>query len=481
MKTIHTYNIIIILTLMFVSCGKSFLDAPPTDIFPREEAIQDLEDCERLLRGTYRGFALAYGTFTDLYMELVTDNVKPAAAVTNLRSFYTWNQQADDNPVFALDIYRAVNLNSFSFQYYNLVRTSSFIIERTTEFKNTDPGKADYIIGSALTLRAYAYYILVNIFAQPYNYTPQGTHPGIVYSAESNWTNTEPKRATVSFVYEKIIEDLEKAIPLFHDEATTTIKYNGNFPIALLSRIMLCKGDYASSLKYSKQCMQKYPLLTIENGYPDNIFKKTTTRESEVMFHLLPRSSASMGYAGDASFSNLYYQYAPDFVPTSTITQLLTENPKDVRAKWVTNDAAGWKVSKFPSNVIPDVDLPELSYFQPLARVSEMYLNAAESAYHLQQENEARTYLTQLIQRADPATPAVSASGQNLLDLIRKERRKELAFEGLRLVDLQRWKLPIVRPDDPQFPQLNLPSDKAIAPLPKQDIQTPGVPQNPGY
>ena len=337
-------------------------------------------------------------------------------------------------------------------------------------------------MGAALTLRAYSYYMLVNIFAQPYNYTPQATHPGIVYSAESNWTNTEPKRATVAFVYEKIIEDLEKAIPLFHNEAATTIKYNVNFAIALLSRVMLSKGNYTSSLKYAEQCMLKYPLLAIADGYPDNMYKKTTTEESEVMFHLLPRSSASLGYYGDAVFSNMYYQLIPDFAATSAIAQLLTENPNDIRAKWVTNDgSAVWKVAKFPQNVIPDVDAPEISYFQPLARISEMYLNAAESAYHLHQENDARTYLTQLIQRADPAAPAVSASGQDLLDLIRKERRKELAFEGLRLIDLQRWKLPIIRPDDPQFPRLSLPNDKAIAPLPKQDIQNPGIPQNPGY
>ena len=64
-----------------------------------------------------------------------------------------------------------------------------------------------------------------------------------------------------------------------------------------------------------------------------------------------------------------------------------------------------------------------------------------------------------------------------------EERRKELAFESLRMADLQRWKAGVHRMDVlPGYPaNLPFPNDKAIAPIPLADITYTGIPQNSGY
>lgn len=63
------------------------------------------------------------------------------------------------------------------------------------------------------------------------------------------------------------------------------------------------------------------------------------------------------------------------------------------------------------------------------------------------------------------------------------EWRKEFCFEGFRMWDLQRWKLGVNRTDvfsgSPAV--LPYPSDKAIAPIPRQDVNLGGIPQNPSY
>jgi hypothetical protein len=70
-----------------------------------------------------------------------------------------------------------------------------------------------------------------------------------------------------------------------------------------------------------------------------------------------------------------------------------------------------------------------------------------------------------------------------LLDLIYKERRKELAFESLRMYDLQRWKKGVNRIDVMAGSPANLPypSNKAIAPIPLSDVKLAGLTQNQDY
>lgn len=71
-------------------------------------------------------------------------------------------------------------------------------------------------------------------------------------------------------------------------------------------------------------------------------------------------------------------------------------------------------------------------------RVAELYLNKAEAAYHTGNENGARQALNVIRKRA--GMPDVTASGTELLEAIKHERRIELAFEEHRYFDVRRWK-----------------------------------------
>jgi len=73
----------------------------------------------------------------------------------------------------------------------------------------------------------------------------------------------------------------------------------------------------------------------------------------------------------------------------------------------------------------------------PWFRLGEIYLNAAEAAFELEQP-EALGYVNSLRQRA--GFPANSLSALTM-EVIRNERRVELAFEDHRYFDLKRWRL----------------------------------------
>jgi hypothetical protein len=155
-----------------------------------------------------------------------------------------------------------------------------------------------------------------------------------------------------------------------------------------------------------------------------------------------------------------------------------------------------------------------------LIRYSEVLLTAAEAAYHLGKEAEARDYVNQVRARArnssnpkgselgnagypnrntnENVLPPVTASGDDLLRAIKHERRVELALEGLRLWDLIRWgdyenAIRTYVSNDVLISSMN--PDEVIAnyrshlidgkvptlPIPRNEVLNYGVKQNPGY
>ncbi|MEY2925218.1 MAG: hypothetical protein RLZZ337_1768, partial [Bacteroidota bacterium] len=78
-----------------------------------------------------------------------------------------------------------------------------------------------------------------------------------------------------------------------------------------------------------------------------------------------------------------------------------------------------------------------------LFRLGEIYLNAAEAAYELGQEGNARTFIEPIRTRAGLTQNLRldSYSGNMLRDRIRNERKIELAFEDHRYWDVRRWRI----------------------------------------
>jgi len=75
-------------------------------------------------------------------------------------------------------------------------------------------------------------------------------------------------------------------------------------------------------------------------------------------------------------------------------------------------------------------------------RYAEVLLNYAEACNALEMDDEARWAINQIRKRA--GMPPTNLSGESLKDLIRNERKIELAFEDHRFFDVRRW---LIAPD----------------------------------
>jgi len=135
----------------------------------------------------------------------------------------------------------------------------------------------------------------------------------------------------------------------------------------------------------------------------------------------------------------------------------------------------GWdRMNKFPSTKGEDNT--------PIIRLAEIYLIRAESRARNGSAG-AVDDLMAIRKRAWPDAPDVTATGDDLIEEIIKERRIELAFEGHRLWDLMRLKRDVVRTDcSAPICLISYPNERFILPIPAQEIDAnPNMTQNDGY
>jgi hypothetical protein len=474
--------LILSLSIVAISCKKSFLDVEDNSNsqIPRQQYVKDLNSTQQFLNGIYALFAsnlYAGASPSQIYPDLIADNIKLSNSPAFLASQYNWNQVTTTNT-------NDVMVN-FWINCYTATRACSFIIEKSQEFESQDEAKAKKMKAEAYAIRALAHFLLVNTFAQSYNFSSDGSHPGIPYITTSDWTQPYI-RNTVAEVYADMITDLTNAITLFQPGTNNTLVMNQNAAKALLGRIYLFKEDWHRAKTVAMEVSNAVPLMP-SPLYPSKLF---TLQESEALLQLAPSSTIVLSGSYDTYFQGWYFRNTARFLATKDIADLLKKNPNDVRKSWIASGGIGKdSIIKYPINVIPgyavgptDVINPARSYYQTLLRSSEMFLTVAEAAAKTGDETTARTYLDAIRKRADPTAINSTATGLPLLDSIYTERRKELAFEGLRMFDLLRWKKGVNRLDvsTGSPTTLSYPNNKAIAPIPGIDAQS-GIAQNPDY
>ncbi len=160
----------------------------------------------------------------------------------------------------------------------------------------------------------------------------------------------------------------------------------------------------------------------------------------------------------------------------------------------------GYYCRKFTDPSIPCVYLvDQIKANWILFRYAEVLLNYAEAQIALGNENEARTYINMVRDRA--GMPPTTATGADLIALYRNERTVELGMEEQRYFDIRRWKIAedilnqpvhkmtVIKNGDESFTYeveemgpRSFPERMYWQPIPIDEIRkNPNLVQNPGY
>lgn len=120
--------------------------------------------------------------------------------------------------------------------------------------KAADPAAYSRQRGEALLARAYAHFMLVNIFSKTYDAATAANDPGIPYvTVPETVVMKQYERKTVAYVYDMVEKDLLSGLPLISDDAYTVPRFhfNRSAAYAFATRFYLYKKDYAKVVAYA--------------------------------------------------------------------------------------------------------------------------------------------------------------------------------------------------------------------------------------
>lgn len=350
--------------------------------------------------------------------------------------------------------------------HYRVINNANAIINAIDGANGSQADKND-IKGQALAYRAWAYHRLVTRFSQAYQGGDNEGLPGVpIYTTAASGETQGNPRGTIKQVVDLMTADINQAIALLEDGATTHTEkshINANVAHGIAARIAMYKWDYPAALSHAKKAMAGYTFMSNAdfgsglNSASNPEFMWCSTQSEQQYQGLGIRSwisfvdKTSPGYAGGTSVFRKITRQLYESIPNT-----------DRRKQWWLGSASGsipkYQQIKFRTSNPESFDCDVL-----YMRVAEMYLIAAEAAAELDNLAEARSTLQQLLASRIPGTVTLPTTKDELLEEIRYQRRVELWLEGFSQTDLKERGLPLARPSGPddhtlvQAEVLNLP------------------------
>lgn len=480
---------IAILGLSFTSCS-DFLEVSPSNQLPGGSAVTSVKEAGSALNGIYASFVseLYYGASFITYGDVRGDDM-----ATTFNGDRTYNQFTFGHATAQT----STNAGEFWSEIYGCMNRANNLITRIEAgdvkvVLDTDKANLDDIYGQALVLRALMHFDITRIYGEPYLKNKAAW--GAVVAEQVYTKEDKPQRSTVEQTYTSILADLKKALgigaaaPLLKQTKTTPGKFNYWSAKALLARVYLHMGDYENAYTEAKDVIENggYTLISNEN-YLASWSSEFTT---ESIFEVHSSETENADREGIGFLWSLDGYYAS--IITNELFDLLNEDEDDVRlgllegAQLDNAGTIGYFVLKYPGR--------EGNLYvnnTRVLRLSDIYLIAAEAGVRTG-KSDASKYLNDIRKRANPAVTDVTAT----LELVTKERRKELFGEGQRYFDIIRDlgtntikrpgmppNTPITRPDQmPEISWNNAQTYLLVLPIPQGEIdRNPAIHQNAGY
>ena len=439
------------LFLIPTSCSKDFLETRPTDQLAAGDVFNSLTGAWGAINGVHRSMFIQYnsvqahGGMAGLYLYIDfmgTDLVFNNTASTWFLGTYRWVDHRNERS----------NTVLYWTNLYRLISNANQIINNIDNIAGPDAEKRA-IKGQALTYRAWAHFMLVQLYAD--RFVPGGAngHDGVPYMEEITFVGKP--RNTVAEVYTKINADLTAAITNLEGFTRANKSHiNKSVAQAIQAQVALVQGNWNQAAVSANAARQGYSFMSTaqhQEGY-------SVQSNPEFMWcHYVQEDQTMYFYSFYAQISHNYNSTIIRVCPKSITKELYDQiSATDVRKTfWYPNAVATGQPAVPPSGVranymnskFKSVSVSDGRGDFPWVRVAEMYLIEAEAlARQAGKEELAKDVLYLIARNRDPQYVRSTNTGQALINEILVQRRVELWGEGRGFTDLKRLNLPLVRP-----------------------------------
>ncbi len=437
--------------LLLNSCS-DFLDRPVLGTENLDTYFQSEEECLKQVAGCYQSI------FWDDWWQVSVFYIGADMSTDDMWMGNTTQSQSDwirmshygnpkqDGPLS----------NYWQYRYKGILRCN-IVIAKIPEAPITNESLRKRMIAEAKFLRAFQYFELVKNF---------GGVPVILEMKLPEEIHGITRKSTEE-TYAQIEQDLKDAItdlPQRSEYASTDLgRATKGAAMGYLGKIYLYQGRFAEAEQVLKDLIDsnEYDLCTnfkdvwsIENNNSiESLFE--VQYSSDISYNLGGRLPVFTGSRDDSGWSW--------GLPTSNLEKAFVDAGDTERLKWTivkngddvpgddTPEAQNYVITpdkhksgrinrKFyiPHNLRPTpYDANHNNLNHRLLRYADILLMYAEASNEVGNDAEARKALKRVRDRV--SLPEVISSGKTLRDVIRLERRLELALEHQRLYDLRRW------------------------------------------
>lgn len=416
---------IVIIFLSFTSCQSpdDFLDVEPTGyIIP-----STLEDYDKMLLDY--AILRSVGTnarFIDPDVYHTEESFNSISNSTPSVNAYTWQH----------DIFNPDDADSDYNNFYYYIHVMNQILEDvdTAEPGNFDPSKRNNIKAEALAQRAFEYFLTVNQYA--HHFDPSNPdEPGVAMPLEID-LQALLGRSSVSEVYAQILTDLNEAIALLDSNYDAINSYANFRPgraslYALLAEVNLYMGNFEEAVENSNLALEQYDFLydynTIDftnpsnpwSGYNNGSQWYSSTLNKEVIWDRYIYWS----------FANPFHLYSPDLVS-------LYDQDNDRRWYLFATQTSSTGIDVSPNYIYMYANSERCNGLS----VPRLMLTNAEAKVRTGDGQGAIDMLNVLLpNRLESFTPLAFTDNATTLQLVKDERRKELAGSSLNLFDQKRY------------------------------------------
>lgn len=461
-----TPTIILLVTTILLTACSDFLEEKSQDqIIPK--SVKDYR--EFLFGEAYLREDVALHTWLDVMTDDVKENIKGFSFGSDTRGnafgYYTWQPAPEET------IAGGLNNDKAWATYYHSILICNIVLSSMDDMSGTKAEKDD-LRAEAHALRAYCYFMLVNLYGEPYQSATAEQDAGVPLNDVVGMEDRKFERESVATIYRQIEEDLSHAIQYFKSSGMTKTCFRWNLPATYLlaSRVSLYKKDYDKVIEYATQVITTNPqIYDLAVMSTDDYF--INDKNPEI---LLTYGNYLISYYANLAKCN--FPVADDLV-----------------ASFGSNDLRLTACFNKRSSVYTACKSEQsgtTGLFGFALRTSEAYLNRAEAyAAKGDKEKALNDLKTIRVNRLKVYQDLSADSQEEAIQRVREERRRELCFEFHRWFDLRRWDRPriehtftrdIKKPDVVEKYVLEQNDEAYTLPLPQSVIDfDPTMPNNP--